>query len=492
MDTSPRSGPDLAPEAREGAPVSAAETPAAGTPVTDAPAAEAPAPHGWRIAPTTLAWIIVSLAALFYTYEFALRIVPSVMEEELMANFKILAGGFGLLSAAYYFVYTPMQLPVGMLMDIFGPRRLLTSATLVCAVGIFLFAATDVLGIAVVGRCLMGLGSAFAFIGAMKLAAIWFPPHRFALFSGLISSLGMVGAMVGDNTLAVMVTDLGWRETCYTLGILGVVLGVAIGLVVHDRPPEGYHVPQHHSVDTSVRVLWISFWKVASRAQTWKTGLAGSIMFLPISVIGSLWGPPLMESIDPGMPLVEATAVTTMVFLGYALGSPAIGHLSDHFRNRKLPMVIGSIGATASFATLVLMPGLPVWLMYVLSFLTGLFGSAQALVFVAGREANRADAAGTTIAMVNMLVTFGGMLFQPIVGYLLQWQQATYGGAVTQGAEVFYTAEQFRWAILPIIVLMVLNILLVFWIKETRARQHYLHPHSHPRHADDEEEERVA
>jgi len=435
---------------------------------------EHPAETG--ISPAKLAWLVVGLAALFYTYEFALRILPSVMEEQLLAHFHLMAGGFGVLSACYYFVYTPMQLPVGLLMDRFGPRVLLTVATMVCAGAVFLFAATSLLPLAYFARGLMGFGSAFAFIGAMKLAAIWFPPHRFALFSGLISSLGMVGAMAGDDIMAEMVTGLGWQTTCFVMGAIGVGLGVAIWFVVRDTPPRGYQVAPHHSMDASVRKLWISFWKVATRAQTWKAGFAGAIMFLPVSVIGSLWGPSDILSGHPSLNLAEATSVVTMVFLGYAIGSPVIGHLSDHYRNRKLPMVIGAVGLAVTFGLFVMIPGLPVWALYVLTFLIGVFSSAEALVFVVGREANRADAAGTAIAMINMLVTLGGALFQPIVGYILQYEQMTYGGArKTSTGEIYYTAEQFHWAFLPMLVLMVLNIGLVLWIKETHAHQHHAH-----------------
>ena len=111
-----------------------------------------------------VAWLVCALGAVFYSYEYFLRISPSVMEHALRDHFNLSATGFGLLSAFYYYAYVPMQLPVGVLMDRFGPRRLLTIACLICVVGTFMFGDTVLFGVAAAGRFLVGLGSAFAFL----------------------------------------------------------------------------------------------------------------------------------------------------------------------------------------------------------------------------------------------------------------------------------------------------------------------------------------
>src|SRR3990167_10225734 len=104
-----------------------------------------------------IAWMICGLGALFYAYEYLLRITPSAMEFALRSHFGLAATGFGLLSSIYYYAYVPMQLPVGILMDRFGPRRLLTFACLVCVIGTFMFANTSSMSIAMIGRFLVGM-----------------------------------------------------------------------------------------------------------------------------------------------------------------------------------------------------------------------------------------------------------------------------------------------------------------------------------------------
>ena len=122
-----------------------------------------------------MGWSICLIGALFYSYEYFLRIMPSVMSAKLMAHFNIEAGALGIFVAIYYWAYVPLQLPVGLLHDRFGPRRLLTFACLLCVVGTYMFGISHSIYIAATGRLFVGIGSAFAFVGVLKLASIWLP-----------------------------------------------------------------------------------------------------------------------------------------------------------------------------------------------------------------------------------------------------------------------------------------------------------------------------
>ncbi len=116
------------------------------------------------------------VGALFYCYEFLLRILPGTLQSELSIAFgHISATTFGQLAALYYFAYSPMQLPVGMLIDRFGPRRLLSFACLCCMLGSYLFMTFSSLWIAGIGRLLVGFGSSFAFVGSLTLMMHWLP-----------------------------------------------------------------------------------------------------------------------------------------------------------------------------------------------------------------------------------------------------------------------------------------------------------------------------
>ncbi len=181
-----------------------------------------------------LGWAICGLGALFYCYEYLLRIEPSVMVPELMRKFQLSAEEFGFITSLYYIAYTPMQIVVGMMTDIMGPRKMLTIAVLICALGSLLFGSTDLVWLAGTGRFLVGFGSAFAFVGVLKLAAIWLPSSRFALFAGLATALGMIGAMMGVVQLSSLVETLGWEKTVFVGTVIGFLLVPVIWLVVRD------------------------------------------------------------------------------------------------------------------------------------------------------------------------------------------------------------------------------------------------------------------
>lgn len=184
---------------------------------------------------TWLGWAICGLGALFYSYEYLLRIAPSVIESELRNHLNLSATGFGLLSSIYYFAYVPMQLPVGVLLDRYGPRRLLTLACLICVLGIFLFTSSSLFWIVAVGRFLVGFGSAFAFVGVLKLATIWLPENRLASVSGMTSALGPIGAMLGDNFLQEFVSRLGWIKTLNATGLFGIGLTFVLWFGIKEK-----------------------------------------------------------------------------------------------------------------------------------------------------------------------------------------------------------------------------------------------------------------
>ena len=157
--------------------------------------------------------IICFVGALFYCYEFVLRIIPGALQTELSAAFgHISATTFGQISALYYFAYSPMQMPVGMLMDRFGPRRLLTFACMCCTLGSWMFTLTSSMFLVASGRFLVGFGSSFAFVGVLSLALHWLPRRYFSLVAGLITTLGMLGLVYGEVKIAEWSERIGWEQ----------------------------------------------------------------------------------------------------------------------------------------------------------------------------------------------------------------------------------------------------------------------------------------
>jgi len=422
---------------------------------------------------TIIGWFICGLGAIFYSYEYLLRIAPSVIEQPLREHFNLSATGFGHISSIYYYAYVPMQLPVGLLLDRYGPRRLLTLACLICVIGTFLFTGTTSFWVAASGRFLVGLGSAFAFVGVLKLATIWLPENRLAMVSGMTAALGTIGAMVGDNFLVFFVTQFGWVKALNAIAVMGIGLMFALWIGIHDK--KGRY-RQSGTVSTMKKGL-IDLGIIARNKQIWVNGMYGCLVYLPTTVFAELWGIPYLRHAI-GLSADAEGLANSLLFLGFTIGAPLMGYISDKLARRKFPMIIGAIGAAVFMTIILYFPGLNEFNVQLLMFLLGLFYSAQAIVFAVGRELSPGEAAGTAMAITNMIVMLGAMLLQPLVGHLLDYSLTLHiGNEALVGASVenvnkLYTVGDYQFALSIIPLGIIIAAVLTFFLRETHAHAH--------------------
>jgi MFS family permease len=379
-----------------------------------------------------------------------------------MRTYDLNGAQVGSLSAFYYHAYMPMQIIVGLLMDRFGPRRLLTFACALCAIGTYLFAGTHQLWIAQLGRFLVGLGSAFAFVGALKLATIWLPANRFALVSGIITCLGMIGAMAGDILLRALVDAIGWQVTIYLSAVAGVFLMFILWGLIRDVNPANPH-PHLHVIHT--KELWTGLLGALKNLQIWLAGFVGFLLYLSLSAFGELWGIPYLEQAQ-GFSSTHAATANSMIFLGWAIGAPFWGWFSDYIGLRRLPIIASTLVALLVISLLLYLPGLSVGSVYILLFLFGFLTSVEILVFAICREVSAIQITGTAIALTNMIVMIGGNIFQPVMGRLLDMG---WTGVMSEGARV-YPPEAYHLAMCVLPIGMILAIVTTFFIRETQGK----------------------
>ena len=394
--------------------------------------------------------------ALFFFYAWILRVAPSVMIDELMRDFAVGAAAVGHLSAFYFYGYAGMQIPVGLLMDRFGPRRLMTVAALGCAAGCLLFALAPTLWALSLGRFVIGATAAFSLVGAMTVAGQWFPPARFALLSGLAMMLGMAGGVFGQAPLRLLVDQFDWRQASLALAGGGVLLALAVVVTVRDRVrPSG-----------SLRQVMAGLGQEGRNRQTWLIALAGLGTTGPLLGFAGLWGVPYLV-LTQGLDRTAAAGVTSMVFIGWGVGAPVIGWLSDRIGRRKPPFVAGLVLTAVAMAGLAWAPGLPLWAVSVLCFLCGFGGSAQIVGFAAVRELNPPAAGGAALGIVNGVVTGAGALYQPLLGGLLD---LAWTGEMAGGVRV-YTVAAYSTAFSVLVAGAVMGIACILLMRETRCRQ---------------------
>lgn len=408
-----------------------------------------------------MGWFLCGLTALFYCYEYLLRIAPSVMSTELMQYYALNATAFGNLFAVYYYIYTPMQIPVGLMLDRYGSRFLLTLATFICALGTFVFAWSQELWIAQAGRLMVGFGSAFAFVGVLKVASIWLPPSRFGMIAGMTTSLGMVGAMFGDNVIAALVKEIGWQATMYGSALFGLVLTIVMGAYLRNSGSE--NSPKSASVDTiTARSLILNIFALLKKPQMWLAAAIGGILYTSLSVFAELWGVPYFEQGRGFSPQIAAALIST-VFLGWAIGGPIVGFFSDYLKNRRMPLILGSILGAVAISAIIYLDDLSPLAIGVLLFLFGIFSSAQNMAFAIAKESTEPALAGSAIALTNMFVMLVGTILQPLVGFVLDLY---WDGHISNGIR-HYSNASFQSALLILPMTFILSAGLSLFLKKS-------------------------
>lgn len=396
-------------------------------------------------------WIVWGLGCLFYFYECLLQVSPSVMSTELMRDFSVTSRTLGILSGIYFYSYAAMQLPGGVLMDRFGPHRLLTIATAICAISTIAFGLTDSFFMACIARLMIGFGSAFAAVGSMKLAANWFPPQRFALLTGMMVTIGMLGAIGGEGPLAFLVDTTGWRQSMIIMGIIGLFLAVLILLIAKDAPNK---IPHSHHIDEEP--LLSSLLTLIKNKQLWLVAVYGGLMYMSTPVFCGLWGVPFLMF---KMNLVKATAANyiSLVFVGWAIASPLWGIYSNRIGLRKPPMYIASIGALITSLLFIYAPIESGIIMQSLLFFFGIFSAAFLPAFAVAKELCNKRYVATGLSFMNMMNMVGIAVAQPLVGLILD---TMWKGEVVDKVRVYpLEAYHIALAILPLGILISLVIL---------------------------------
>lgn len=408
-----------------------------------------------------LACFILLLAVSFYLFEYLIQVAPAVMTEPLMREYGLNVASLGAVLAFFYYVYSPMQLPGGLLYDRFGPRLILSVFMGICVLGALVFAYATNEAFLAVGRFLMGLGGAVSFVGPLVLAGRWFPAKYFALIAGFVQMLGAVGAILGQVVVARIVEAVGWRAAMLDAVILGAVLLVLMACVVRDYP-KGATIPpkkklgvgELHNLKT-----------ILSKSQTYIIALYSCFAWLPVIVFAALWGVSFIVSMYQ-IKVSHAAMLMGFLWIGVAVGSPFFGWWSEKIMRRCVPLATaGLIGAIASGFLLFFQ--MPIPAVCLALFFMGIGTSGQSLSFAVVRESNKPQTAGTAMGFNNLMVVAGGALGQPLVGWLiyLSWDHVKRHGVPV------YALNDYQHALIIIpISFMLVFIFGQFFIKETRCQ----------------------
>lgn len=417
-----------------------------------------------RAFPAWLPWLTWGLGATLFLYGFFQRIAPSVMIDSLMRDFMASGAVLGNLSAVYFYAYAGLQIPVGLMLDRWGARRMLTLGAGLCAAGSLAFGFADSLTLAYLGRLLIGAGAAFSFVGSLTLAAAWFPANRFAQFSGMTMMVGMIGGFAAQAPLAAVVEVTGWRPVLIAAAAIGAVLAAVIWLAVRDTPP-GSPQPRHGEGQSPAQLLR-GLLEVLGKRQNWLISLCAAAMSAPMLSFAGLWGVAWLIQAH-GLSRPEAAGTASLLLIGWAVGSPLAGGISDRLDRPKRTLQAGMVLGLVSFGTLLYLPGLPQPLLWALFFLAGCGLGSMVVCYALIRQANRPQVTGAALGFSNGMSVGAGAVFQPVIGLLLDLK---WDGAMLDGARV-YSAEAYAFAFSVLVGYLALCLAMSFFIRQNRPEE---------------------
>ncbi len=407
------------------------------------------------------AWLIWGLAAAFFFSDYLARVAPGVMHRFLQLDFHINEVDFGILTASFYIPYILMQIPVGLTVDRMSIRWILTVMSLVTALGCCVFGLAGGLWVASIGRMLIGFSAAFAFVSALRLATSWFPPAMFGLLAGLTQALGMLGAAAGEAPVSFLVATVGWRHSMLIIAFLFIVLAALLYQYIQDIPDS-----KAHDIKFAKKLRIIDSLKIVlSHRQTWLNALYAGFLFGPTAVIGESYGPAYLQ-FGRGLTAHSAAFATGLIFIGWGIGGPLSGWISDRVGRRKPLMIISAACGVVLTSLFVFYPHVDKNTAYLLFFLFGLTNTGVAIAYAVSTEINERSVVGTAMAFTNMTSIFVGALMQPLVGKIIDLIAGQRGYHVES---LLLSDFQFGFCILPLCSIIAL--ILAFTVKETNCKQ---------------------
>ncbi|NQU65980.1 MAG: MFS transporter [SAR324 cluster bacterium] len=367
-------------------------------------------------------WIIFFIATSSFVLSQFYRVSIAIISPNLIKDLGLDTSGLSLISAAFFYAFAFMQIPVALYLDSIGPRISMTVLTLTAVAGSVVFATGESLTMLVVGRVLLGIGMACNLMGTLKLITLWFGPLRFGTLSALVLSVGTLGNIMATTPLVLVVANIGWRATFLILAGLNLIIALLFYFIVRDQPPESEVSNLAAKVPISLKETLSSIRSLFSMVDYWIISFGSFCRYGIFAAVQALWAGPYLMTVIKVSPIATGNLIL-MMNMGLVVGSPISGYLSDAIlRSRKLPIGAGLFGMMGILIVLAnLKPGTSSVLLAVLFFGFGFASSAGQVMMAHIKERMPIERAGTALTGVNFFTMIGVAFFLQMLGSVMQY-----------------------------------------------------------------------
>ncbi len=408
------------------------------------------------VATAKVSFLAIIISWVFYLFSYFSRVEPCVLVDNLMQDFSLNASQVGTIISTLYISYGIMQIPWGIIIDKLGCRLVIFTTCVICSLGVLLFGVATASWHLVVARLLIGFSSATAYLACGKIISEMLPTNKYALFMGFTMFVGGIGGVLGSSATAGLANAFGWRQLTCVMAIIGIAISVLTFIFLPKQT-----VKQTNEKGRTLEGLKL----LVTNPSCWLIGLFGCMANLPVVAVAELWGTPFMQ-IRFGVSNSLASICSAVIFIGCGIGSILAAKVAEKLNSNKKTIILFSIGLILSFLTAVYSDTIGFWTGIALFGLCSIFAGAGTLAFDMTYKYVPSNFAGTSTGYTNMFVMGGGVIFQPLLGYLLDFLR---NGKVNPDGSPMYDVVMYRSAFLCAIVFIIISVIGMFFVKEKKS-----------------------
>lgn len=394
----------------------------------------------------TIAWMVWIIASVFYAYQYILRVMPNIMLKDIMEQFDMNAATFGQFSGVYYIGYSLMHLPVGIMLDRFGPKKVMSGCILLCVIGLLPLLFSDYWMYPIAGRFLIGIGASAAILGVFKIIRMTFSEARFPRMLSLSVTIGLIGAIYGGGPVSYMQETFGYQTVIQAFAAGGLLLAITTYCIIPDIKncskgtviSDIKEVLRNHSVILSC--------------------IFAGFMMGTLEGFADVWGTAFFKQVY-GFDSTIAASIPSMIYIGMCFGAPMLTLIADRVGNYFVTIIGAGITMAVCFSFL-LFSHLASGILSVSLILIGVCCAYQILAIYKASTYVRLQVAGLTTAVANMIIMVFGYAFHAVIG----WVVTVMGGANSSEALIR------GLAVIPIALCLGIFGFIWLFTKETRLR----------------------
>jgi MFS family permease len=350
-----------------------------------------------------LGWLI---ATIFFTYQYILRVMPNIMIDDIMYRFEISAATVGQVAGLYYVSYTLMHIPVAILLDRIGPKKIIPIAALCTVIGSLPLVYSNSWILLISGRILVGMASSVGVLGVFKVIRMNFAEEKFTFMFGLSVFIALIGAMYGGQPLNYLINKFGWSNTLNISCCIGIIIAVFAYFIIHEKKSDIIH----SSIIGDLKKLFsLKKWLIIS--------IIGGFMIGPVEGFADNWGTKFFSVVYPGMNNNTSAFLPSVILLGLAIGSPLIGFISSRLGRYYTILTLCSITMLCGFYA-ILYYNLSVSLLFIILLAVGIASSYQTLIIYLASTFVPKNITSLATACSNMIMMIFGFFFHSIIGHL--------------------------------------------------------------------------